>query len=404
MYQNTKRIVFLYSPEEDWGLWEGFAEYAALHEHWLLYNPLSFQFNANDTEVYNWLKKFKPDGLIVPNSRENLDQILDLNIPMVLHRNLNKKTGKWPVILGNGKKIGEMAATHLLRLGFHNFGCYVYGNHIPMQERAESFANTVQKAGFTVNDFNGSEFEVCNFHKSRPENLSLWNKELNLLADWLRSLPKPIAIMAGDDILSVNILMACRIANLLIPQQVAVIGINNTKTICETQIPKLSSIALGYHKAGYEAAKLLDDLIDGKQKAENQIIYIEPTNVIRRNSSDYLAINDPDVAKAMNFIHQSSVKLIQVTDVVEQTNLSQTVLQKRFKKAIGCTISQEIKRVCTDKIAELLLNSTLTVSEIALLVGFSDPDHISRYFRKMKGMTPSDYRKKYVTQSQNFDK
>jgi LacI family transcriptional regulator len=159
---------------------------------------------------------------------------------------------------------------------------------------------------------------------------------------------------------------------------------------------------LGYHKAGYEAAKLLDDLICGKAKPDNQMIYIEPTDVVRRNSTDYFAIIDPDVAKALNYIHQSSVKLIQVTDVVEQTNLSQTVLQKRFKKAVGCTVSQEIKRVCADKIADLLLNSNMTIAEIAYVVGFPDPDHIARFFRKIKGITPSEYRNKYVTTAQNF--
>jgi len=385
MYRNSKRIVFLYSPGEDWGLWEGIAEYASMHSQWLLYNPLFFQFDDDDANVYKWLREFKPDGLIVPNSRTNLDDILKLDIPVIVHRNLNEKTGGRPVILGDGKSIGEMAAIHFIRMGFQYFGCYVYENHVPMQERASSFTGKAAGAGF----------DVCHFHKARPENLNLWNAELNLLADWLKSLPKPIGIMAGDDVLSVNILMACRIAGLLIPQQVAVIGINNTKTICETQIPKLSSVALGYHKAGFEAAKLLDDLINGKVQPAGQTIFIEPTHVVRRHSTDYMAIGDQDVANAMNFIHQSSVKLLQVVDVVEQTNLSQTILQKRFREAIGCTISQEIKRVCADKIADMLLNTNMTISEIALLIGFTDPDHISRYFRQVKGMTPSAYRKKY---------
>ncbi|MFI4912217.1 MAG: substrate-binding domain-containing protein [Sedimentisphaeraceae bacterium JB056] len=404
MHQNNKRIVFLYSPEEGSGLWKGFAEYASLHDSWQLYNPLLFHFDADDDQVFDWLVNLKPDGLIVPNSRENFHKILALNIPTIEHRNQNKHTGKLPVILGNGNKIGKTAASHFLRLGFQYFGCYVYKSHIPMLERADGFTNAINEAGFEVNDFNKSKFDISGFYKSKPGKLSLWNKELSLLADWLRSLPKPIAIMAGDDTLSVNVLVACKIADLLVPQDVAIIGIDNDKTICETQIPKLSSIGLSYHKAGYDAAKLLNDLINGTQKAENQKIYIEPTTVVKRNSSDYFAINDQDVAKAINFIHQSPSRLIQVDDVLQQTNISQTILQKRFKKAIGCTISQEIKRVCTDKIADLLLNSTMTVSEIASLVGFSDSDHISRYFRKMKGMTPSDYRKKYVTQHQNFDK
>lgn len=392
MYQDCKRIVFLYSPGEDWGLWEGVAEYASTHNKWLLYNPLYLQFDANDADVYNWLKKFKPDGIIVPNSRENLDDILTLNASVVVHRNFKKKTKDCPVILGDGEGIGKMAAIHLIRMGFKHFGCYIYENHTPMIERAESFTKSVEQAGS----------EVSSFLKPRPESLVSWNTELEQLAKWLLSLPKPVGIMAGDDILSTNILMAARIAELLIPQQVAVVGVNNTKTICETQIPKLSSVALGYHKAGFEAAKLLDDLITGDTKAKNQTILIEPTHVVARQSTNFLAIEDDEVATAVSFIHKSAKKLIQVDDVVEQTSLSRTVLQERFKKVVGCTISQEIRRVCANQIAGMLLNTSMSVSEIALLIGFSDPDHISRYFRQIKGVTPSEYRKKYGSGYRNL--
>lgn len=392
MFQDYRKIVFLYSPGEDWGLWEGVAEYASTHSQWLLYNPLYLQFDANDTDVYNWLKKFKPDGIIVPNSRDNLDDILSLDTNVIVHRNFRKKTNKQPVILGDGGGIGKMAAIHLMRMGFKYFGCYIYESNIPMQERAESFTQNVEQAGC----------QVSSFLKPRPESLVSWNNELDSLAGWLRSLPKPVGIMAGDDILSTNILMAARIAELLIPQQVAVVGVNNTKTICETQIPKLSSVALGYHKAGFEAAKLLEDLIVGKIKSQGQNILIEPTHVVSRHSTNFLAIQDEEVAKAVSFIHKSSDILIQVDDVVEQTNLSRTILQEKFKKAVGCTISQEIKRVCANQIADMLINTSMSVSEIALLIGFSDPDHISRYFKQSKGVTPSEYRRKYGSGYRNL--
>ncbi|MEN6308744.1 MAG: XylR family transcriptional regulator [Anaerohalosphaeraceae bacterium] len=385
MHRECKKVVFLYSHREDWGIWDGVAEYASVHGQWLLYSPLSLRFEADDRETYRWLSNFKPDGIIVPNSRKNLEDILKFKIPIIVHRNLNERIPGRPAILGDGNRIGEMAADYLLKLGFKNFAYYVCENEIPMQERAESFTNRVHSAGF----------KTYSFLRRGVKNLISWDHQLSLLSTWLKSIPKPAAIMAGDDILAVNILMASRIAGLLIPQQIAVLGINNTRIICETQIPKISSVALSYYKAGFEAAELLDKMMNGKIESAEQTIRIEPTNIITRQSTDFSLIKDYEVGKAMNFIHHNSVKLLQVSDVAEQTGLSKNALQKRFKKAVGCSISQEIRRACADKIAEMLLNTNMSISDIAMSIGFSGDDHISRYFRQSMGMTPLDYRKKY---------
>ncbi len=239
-----QKVVFLYSHREDWGIWDGVAEYASLYGRWLLYSPLSLRFEADDRETYRWLTNFKPDGIIVPNSRKNLDDILKFKIPIIVHRNLKQRIPGRPAILGDGNRIGAMAADYLIKLGFKNFACYVCENEVPMQERAESFTHRVNQSGF----------KTYSFLRKGVRNLISWNRQLDLLANWLKSIPKPAAIMAGDNILAVNILMACRLAGLLIPQQIAVLGINNTRIICETQIPKISSVALSYYKAGFEAA------------------------------------------------------------------------------------------------------------------------------------------------------
>lgn len=385
MQRECKKVVFLYSHREDWGIWDGVAEYASLYGRWLLYSPLSLRFEADDRETYRWLTNFKPDGIIVPNSRKNLEDILKFKIPIIVHRNLKQRIPGRPAILGDGSRIGTMAADYLIKLGFKNFACYVCENEVPMQERAESFTHCVNLAGF----------KTYSFLRKGVKNLISWNRQLDLLSKWLKSIPKPAAIMAGDDILAVNILMACRLAGLLIPQQIAVLGINNTRIICETQIPKISSVALSYYKAGFEAAQLLDKMMDGTVAASEQTVLIEPTNIITRQSTDFSLIKDYEVGKAMNYIHHNSVKLLQVSDVAEQTGLSKNALQKRFKKAVGCSVSQEIRRACADKIAEMLLNSNMSISDIARSIGFSGDDHISRYFRQSVGMTPLDYRKKY---------
>ncbi len=384
MHPDIKKVVFLYAPEDDRGLLDGVVEYASVHRRWLLYSPLLLQFEADEHELYQWLRQVRPDGLIVPNSRKNLRKILRLGIPTIIHRNLKPRMPGWPAIVGNGRRIGTMAADHFLHLRFRYFGSYIYARQVPMKERAESFADTLRQAGFEVNAL----------VRHKPTNLSAWNRELRVLADWLHALPKPAAVLAGDDTLAVHILTACRLAGLMVPQQIAVLGVNNSQSLCETQLPRISSVALDYRRAGFEAARLLDQMMNGTTVSAEQTVTIEPTGIAARQSTDFTAIEDEEVARAMNFIrhHQG---LLQTAEVAEHVHLSIYALQKRFKKAAGCTVAQEIRRVCTDRIADLLIHSNLSIQEIASAIGFSDPSHISRYFRASRGIGPLAFRKKY---------
>ncbi|MEJ5260143.1 MAG: DNA-binding transcriptional regulator [Anaerohalosphaeraceae bacterium] len=380
-----KKVVFLYAPSEDRGLWDGVVEYASVHRRWLLYSPLLLQFEADEEEIYRWLKQVRPDGLIVPNSRENLGKILRLSIPTILHRNVKPRLPGRPAIVGNGERIGKMAAEHFLKLGFKNFGSYICAAHVPMQERAESFAKYLRESGF----------DIRVLVRPRPGNLTSWNRELLILADWLKSLRKPAAVLAGDDTLAVDVLTACRIADLLVPQQIAVLGVNNNRTICETQIPRISSVALDYRKAGFEAAALLDRMMNKQPLPRDQTVLIEPTAVIPRQSTDFSAIEDYEIAKAMTFIRHHSTGRLQVSDVAAHVHLSINALQKRFKKAVGSSVAREIRRVCADRIADLLIHSDLSIEEIALTVGFSNPSHIARFFQKARGMSPLAFRRQY---------
>jgi LacI family transcriptional regulator len=385
MQRDHKKVVVLYSPGDLWGIWDGIAKYASLHGKWLLYPPLALPLTPGRTKLLSWLTRFQPDGLILPNSRPELEQVLELDIPVIIHRNLNAQILGWPTILGDSDAIGKMAADHFINLGFHNFAYFGYKDSVPMQERAESFRKRITILGF----------DISLLMKPMPKSFAFWDKELSTLVDWIESLPTPVAIMTGTDILSVYVLMACRMAELLVPQQVAILGVDNRQLICETQVPKLSSIVLDHERAGFDAAKLLDRLMSHQIEMAEQTIKIEPIHVMKRQSTDFLAIEDYEVAKAVEFIHKNPMKLLQVNDVADQTNLSSNVLQKRFKKWLGCSILREINRVRTDKIAEMLIASNMSISEIAFSMGFSDVDHISRYFRKSKNMTPLAYRKKY---------
>jgi LacI family transcriptional regulator len=176
---------------------------------------------------------------------------------------------------------------------------------------------------------------------------------------------------------------------------VAVVGVDNDEFICDLSSPPLSSIVLSVEKAGYEAAELLDKMMAAEQIARPEI-YIRPTHVVTRQSTDILSIEDTDVAEAVSFIRQHAKMPIQVASVVEAVSLSRRVLEKRFRRALGHSIHAEIRRVRTELIVQMLAETEMPISEIADALGFPSVAHVSRYFRKEKGMSPLKYRRQYV--------
>jgi LacI family transcriptional regulator len=201
--------------------------------------------------------------------------------------------------------------------------------------------------------------------------------------------------MACNDDRGEWVIEACKIAGLSVPDNIAIIGVDNDQLICDLCSPPLSSIVMNVEKAGYEAAALLDKMMSG-EKIHNSEIPIQPTHVAVRQSTDTLAINDSDVVAAIRFIRSHSKDVIQVNDVVNVVPLSRRVLEKRFRSILGHSIFDEIRRVRVEQIIQMLAETEMSVSEIAQVLGFPDVAHVSRYFSKEKGMSPLAYRKQYL--------
>jgi LacI family transcriptional regulator len=181
-----------------------------------------------------------------------------------------------------------------------------------------------------------------------------------------------------------------------VPDEIAVIGIDNDQLICNLTKPALSSISINQEQAGFEAACLLDKLMNG-ENPDNQTIIAHAVRAITRQSTDIVAVEDPDVSAAVRFIRENARKPIQVTDVIENTGfIGRRAFEKKFRKFLNRSILDEIKNARITNICNLLLLDTnLSIAEIALMSGFSSPAHIAGYFREIKGMNPAEYRKKY---------
>jgi LacI family transcriptional regulator len=363
----------------------GIARYAELHGPWAFYRKPRYYIKAGSQAMtLKQLKDWQPDGIIVSDS-EKLNEIVKLKIPTIIHSIENDKHSL-PTVLGDCSKSGKMAAEHLLERGFKNFAFCGVGGFYWSSNRFESFSSRISQAGFETS-----------FYKQTPSRMQKsFEKEQKLLIDWLKSLTKPVGIMACADDCAQHIAEACEIAEIRIPEEIAVIGVDNDEMVCQFSTPPLSSIAMNFERAGFEAAELLDKIMAGKKPTYKNIT-VDATHVITRQSTDVLAIEDPDVVEAVRFIRQNSKQPIQTCDVLNEVGCSRRNLHRKFKLVLGRSVSDEIKRVRIEQITSMLLNSNLSIAQIAYKLGYCSPDHIARYFRDEKKVSPLAFRKQHGT-------
>lgn len=201
--------------------------------------------------------------------------------------------------------------------------------------------------------------------------------------------------MACDDNQGQHITEACRLYGIRIPEEMAVLGVDNDEMICEFSDPPLSSISQDAEKGGYDAARLLDHLIKNGMHDFHDII-VKPTQVITRHSTDIYATNDDHIATSLKYIHQNIDKNLHVDEVVKQVPLSRRALEKRFLEVMGYPIYKYIYNLRIEKFTQKLLDTDMSVFEIALDMGLSDSKNIARQFRQVKGCSPSEYRNQHL--------
>lgn len=214
------------------------------------------------------------------------------------------------------------------------------------------------------------------------------------MANWIKGLPKPVGLMACNDERSCELIEAAQLAGVTVPEEVAVIGVDNDELICNLLDPPLSSIALNSDKAGYEAAALLDKLMAGEKMA-GQTVIAEPAGVVARKSTDVSAVPDAAVVDAIRFIRAHAGEMIRVDDVVNATPLSRRLLERRFRKTVGRSILNEIQRMHVNSATEMLLNTDLPISQVAQKAGFSSATHLGVTFKQRMKMTPFAYRRSF---------
>ena len=361
------------------GLLRGIISYMRDHEPWSIY--LSEQERGATPPA--WLNNWHGDGIIVRIENDAIAKsIRRLDLPTVDVSAARRIPGI-PWVETDDSGIARLALDHLLERGLRNLAFCGEPAFNWSHWRQKEFVRLAEKHGFPCRVFQSESPHSANFSITQ---------ERRRLTKWILDLPKPVGILACYDIKAQQVLDVCREAGVRVPEQVAVLGVDNDELLCDLCTPPLSSVMPSAHRAGREAARLLDALMNGETTQEKHLI--DPVGVVTRQSTDVLAIDDEDVSTAVRFIRDHACNGINVLDVLNTVPMSRRVLEARFQKLIGRTPHQEITRRRLERACQLLASSDLSLARIADVTGFRSEGYLIVVFRREMGMTPGQYRRK----------
>jgi LacI family transcriptional regulator len=358
------------------GLLRGIVSYIREHRPWSLH--LS-EHNRGD-QPPSWLSHWDGHGIIARIENPAIAAALKhVSVPIV-DVSAARLIPSLPWFETDDGAIAHLAAEHLLERGFKHFGYAGDARFNWSKWRCEHFQNSLRAASYD-----------CHIFPAPRDSHEDHEKQVAELAKWVRSIPKPVGIMACYDFRGQQVLDACRRLGLAVPDEVAVIGVDNDELLCELSNPPLTSVIPNMHRTGYEAAALMDQMIAGKT-ARGETHLIPPLGIATRQSTDVLVIEDRNVARAVHYIRQNACAGIQVKDVLRVVPQSRTLLESRFKRLIGRTPHEEILRVRLNRVKELLVETDLSLDEIAERTAFNHVEYLSVAFRREIGIPPSQFR------------
>ena len=357
----------------------GIKQYAEQKPDWILL-PIDLEPAAVQKAL-----RFHPAGFIAHVLNPPLAELLSrLSVPVVnicgVLPNLT-----FPRVGTDNLLIGKTAARYFLDRGFRHFGYVGQHGHDYSQQREAGFREVIELAGHATASFH---------EKPRPFDLMgrLWSLHKRF-QEWVQSLPKPVAVFTCNDLWGLQLTETCRQLGLSVPEEIAILGVQDDDLLCELARPSLSSIAIPAERIGFEAAAMLDRLLTRPHLKPPPLLFA-PVRVVTRQSSDILAVSDRQVAEAIRFIQERAHQPILVEDVLDAVSISRRALERRFRKVFQRSLGEEIRRVHLERAREMLVRTSLGIAAVAKRSGFSDSKHLATVFRQEMGLTPTAYREK----------
>jgi LacI family transcriptional regulator len=324
--------------------------------------------------------RWRGDGLII--------QLFDMNSVRNLVRrrvkivNISHRMGKCPLprVGPDDLSIGRLGAEHLLQRGFRNLAFCGFAGHWYSDMRRKGFEDRLAGEGIHRRFF-------------IPDSLDI-RDDFDQLVQWLKELPKPVGIMACNDIRGRHIVEQCRQLSFRVPEDVAVLGVDNDEWQSEMVRMPLSSVDPDHQAIGFEGARMLSQLLRG-ETVESKHRLVPPLGVVVRKSTDVIAAEDPLVARAMAYIRNASERPLTVENILGEIRVSRRLLETRLKRSMGLTPQQAIWQVHVERAKVLLLGESLLMHEVARRSGFNSPERLSVVFRRETGMSPTEYRRRF---------
>ena len=289
-----------------------------------------------------------------------------------------------PLVLPDFAAAGRMAAEHLIGRGFHHFAFLGFTRQRSNKIARQAFEAAVTEAGFSCSSLS--------VPPGYADHSAHWGKFNDHLDEWIASWPRPVGVHVTYDLLCRYLACACARSGVKIPTEAALVGTHNEPLICAHPEPTLTSIELGYQRVGYRAAELLDQMMDG-MPAPTEPILIEPAALLPRQSTDALVVDDPLVALALRFASEHGHERIRVSDVAAAAHVTRRTLERRFRAVLGRSIRDEIVRLRIERAKRLLAQSRTPIKRLASEAGFRDDMQMCTEFKKLEGITPSQYRR-----------
>jgi LacI family transcriptional regulator len=366
------------SKQYDRGLLRGIGRYIKGHGPWSVY----LEERGSQDEIPRWLRTWKGDGIIARIKDVAMaEALLATGVPLVeLRRQVTEFA--LPSVFCDDAAIASLAVHHFKERGFRQFAVCGRVGERWSDLRESAFRQCLADAG-----------HACHAYRpTRSDRAQTWEQEQDHVARWLDSLPKPIGVLACNDIRGLQVLDACRRIDLPVPERVAVLGVDNDVVLCELADPPMSSIDQDLERIGYEAAAMLDRLMNGEEPPAEPVL-VEPLGIVSRLSTDVVAIDDPAVAAVLRLIRQHACDPLGIDSLADGTGLSRRALQRRFKAMIGRTLQEEIQHAQLERIKQMLAETDLKLDTIAGKTGFNYIGYMCSFFKKKTGMTPGEYRR-----------
>lgn len=359
-------------------IYKGIAKYCAEND-WHL-SPYLFS-DRNIPE--NWTG----DGVITCFGPTLSEFIQSLDMPKV-DITLSDIPQDIPRVVVDNDQIGRCAAKHFLKKGFKSFGYFSWEDVKVDQIRKKAFMETLRAA-------NVSDDSIYIIKQSANEVIHNWELYVKVIQDQLKDLPRPIGIFTGQDNLGVSMIEACVRAGISVPEEIAVLGVDNIDLLCECSMVPLSSVDTNLMELGYAAAEQLGKLFTGEITNQEPVRTIPIRGVIDRRSTEMLAVEHPKVAKALELMRSEFKSGLVLEDVYEYSGLSKRGLEKAFKRYLNDSPASILRKIRLDYAKNCLSQTDVKIEAIAVECGYSNSSNLSHAFKREIGISPQEYRNEF---------